>query len=987
MGRNMEQTTTGITFGPYRLDADSARLWRGTQPIALQPRPFAVLSYLATRPGAIVSRDELIATLWAGTHVTKAVLKVAVRAIREALDDDADAPRYIETVGHEGYRFIGVGAAPQPAAARTGTLTVARSIVGRADDLSRLHAALAQAVSGARAIVFVTGEAGIGKTTLLDRFIAELDPADGICVARGQCLEQYGEGEAYLPVLEALGRLAREGGVEELRETLTAHAPTWVTQLAALAPNGPERGRREGTIATMPARMLREMADAFEVFTRQRALLLVLEDLHWSDPSTVELIDCIARRRQPARLMVIGTLRPVEMTGDDHPLRGIQHELQAKGLCEEIALELLSRDAVAAYVGARFDGAPPAALQQLATRVHERTEGNALFMVSMVNDLAAAGLLVRRDGQWEVAGSIESATDRIPAGLQELIGRSMHDLATPVRQVLEAASVAGDEFAVAAVAAALRGDDQRIEDVCEQLAAQGAIIVDAGVAEWPDGSVSGRYRFRHALYRRVLYEGIAAARRVRLHRAIGRRAEAGFSARAGEHAAELAMHFARGHAHARALHFHELAAAAALDRDAAHEAVSHYSAALEALALVPGDGERAHRELGLVVARATLLMATRGYAAVETEHAFCRARALCEALPSDPQRYPVLRGLLSYHHVRAELGEAHALGEQLLRHAAERPDDSALRVQAHYGHGATLFHLGAFDSARVHLQAALREYDPETHRQHILVYGGYDPGVACLLWMAWTQALQGEVEEAAISARDGLALAQRHGELFSLAWAHYSVGIARQLFGDWAASESAAAEAVRLAEEHGFPHVLGMATIVRGWALMMRGMIDVGIPLLREGVATVERTGAALVRPSYQAMLAAADVMEGNRPSAVARFDEALAEMERTGERFHEAFLLIGKSNLMVERGERGRSSRAQEAESCLRRALEVAQAQGARLLELRAAIALARHCLERGRPEDARAPLEAAYAWFADRRPDIPDIAAAERLLAAVSA
>src|SRR6185369_16758512 len=284
-----------------------------------------------------------------------------------------------------------------------------------------------------------------------------------------------------------------------------------------------------------------------------------------------------------------------------------------------------------------------------------------------------------------------------------------------------------------------------------------------------------------------------------------------------------------------------------------------------------------------------------------------------------------------------------------------------------YGHGATLFHLGAFDAARTHLEAALRDYDPATHRQHILVYGGYDPGVACLLWMAWTLALQGELDEAAAKARAGLALAQQHGELFSLAWAYYGVGIAEQLFGNWPDSETAAGEAARIAEEHGFPHVLGMATLVRGWALMMQGRMEDGTTLLREGIATVERTGAALVRPSYLAMLAAADVVEGNRPSAVARFDEALAELERTGERFHEAALLIGKSNLLAEGGERSRSSRVNEAEACLRRALDVAHAQGARLLELRAAIALARHCLERGRGHDARTPLEAAHAWFAN--------------------
>jgi DNA-binding winged helix-turn-helix (wHTH) protein/predicted ATPase len=983
----MPQSRSGIVFGPYRLDVGGSRLWKGNDPVPLPPRPFAVLSHLAERPGAVISRDELIARLWRGTYVTKAVLKVAVRAIREALHDDAEAPRYIETVGREGYRFIGCNADAAPASPPVGAPAARAPMVGREADLARLHAGLGRAVGGARAVVLVTGEAGIGKTTLLDRFVGEVRPTRDVCVARGQCLEQYGQGEAYLPVLEALGRVARDDGTGELRDTLARHAPTWVSQLAVLDPN-PSGGWRRDAIATMPARMLRELADALEVFTRTRTLVLVLEDLHWSDPSTVDLIGCIARRREPARLLLIGSLRPLDMVRDDHPLRGVQHELKAKGLCDEIALELLSRDHVARYVDARFGGAPPARLRRLASHIHERTEGNALFMVNVVNDLVARGLLAWRDGQWHVNESVETATEHTPAGLHELIGRAMHDLAPAVRQVLEAASVVGDEFAVAAVAAALQADSAPIEDACEQLAAQGALIVDTGIAEWPDGSVSGRYRFRHALYRRVLYDGIGAARRVRMHRAIGRREETGFGARAGEHAAELAMHFARGRAHPRALHFHELAAAAALDRHAGHEAVAHCSAALEALAHTPEKPERGRRELGLVVARATLLMAIQGYAAPETEQAFARARALCDGLPAGPELYPVLRGLLSYHTVRAELATAHALGEQLLRHAAERTDDTALRIQAHYGLGTTLFHMGAFAAARTHLEAALADYDPATHRQHVLVYGGYDPGVACSLWLAWTLILQGELEAAAGRDRDGLALAHRCGDLFSLAWAHHAVGVSQQLLGNWAASGDAATEAVRLAEEHGFPYVLGMATVNRGWALMMQGRLQEGAAMLRDGVKMVDRTGAALIRPSYLGMLAATHVMEGDRTSAAARFDEALAEVERTGERVHEAPLLVAKSHRLANGDDPGRSrAAAGEAEACLRRALGVARAQGARLVELRAAVALARHCRERGRAADAREPLAGAYAWFARRSPAALEIAAAERLLAELRA
>ena len=214
-----------IDFGEYRLEPDVPRLTRGDHPVALQPRPLAVLCYLAARPGVVVGRDELIRTLWAGTHVTRAVLKVAVRAVREALGDSADSPRYVETVG-QGYRFIGTGveaAVPETSA-----------MVGRADDLALLRRAFVDAVADGWRVVFITGEAGIGKTTLIDAFTDDLTRTRSALIARGRCLEQYGEGEAYQPALEAAGRLIREDTSGTLAAVIRRHAPTWAAQLLSL---------------------------------------------------------------------------------------------------------------------------------------------------------------------------------------------------------------------------------------------------------------------------------------------------------------------------------------------------------------------------------------------------------------------------------------------------------------------------------------------------------------------------------------------------------------------------------------------------------------------------------------------------------------------------------------------------------------------------------------------------------------------------------
>ena len=954
----MTRSASAMTFGPYRLDPNGPRLWKGPEAVALQPRPLAVLCYLAARPGEVIGRDELIRTLWAGTYVTRAVLKVAVRAIREALGDDADAPRYIETVGREGYRFIAgdtAVAGAQPATA---------AMVGRERELAILRAAFETAAGGARQVFFVTGEGGIGKTTLIERFLADIERDRSASVARGQCLEQYGEGEAYLPLLEAIARLARDDPTGSVGRILQHWAPTWAAQLPALAAHP----RDDDALVTRPARMLRELAEALEVLTRERTLVLVLEDLQWSDPSTVDLIAYVARRRDAARLLLLGTFRPADVIVHEHPLRRVQQDLHARRECEEVVLAPLSASDVRAYVDARFN-LTPRDQSGLAARVHQRTDGNALFMVDMVNDLVAQETLVWRDGRWRIHGSLAEATSRTPLGLRELVERRLERLASAMHGALEAASVVGDDFGVADVAAALGAPPETVEDHFEKLAAQGTFISDAGVAEAPDGTLAGRYRFLHALYRHVLYEGIGEARRIRLHRAIGLQQE-----QTSGRAAELAMHFERGRDYERALAYHERAGAAALERHAAHEAASHFDAALAALAHRPAGPERTERELALVVSGATLSMATRGYAASETEHAFARARALCDALPSSPKVHPVLRGLLSYRQVRAELAEAHDLGELLLRHVAEPAADRVLRVQAHYGHGTTLFHMGTLDAAREHLEAALAAYDPATHGEHRRAYGGYDPGVACALWLAWTLALLGRLEEAAARDREGFALAQRLGDPFSLAWAHYATGVSKQIFGDWAASETATAEAARLAEEHGFPYVLGMATAQRGWALIMQGNVAAGIAILREGVAAVDATGAALARPQYLSMLAAVDAIEGNFAAGRARIDAALAEVERTGQRLHEVQLLIGRSHLVA-----GDDA---AVEACLRRAVDVARRQGARVLELRAALGLARHWRERGRAAEARPVLAAAHDWFANVPLAVPHVVAARRLL-----
>ena len=238
-------------------------------------------------------------------------------------------------------------------------------------------------------MVFLTGEAGIGKTTLVDAFVAQVAATEEVWLGQGQCIEQYGAGEAYLPVLEALGRLCHAPGADHLLMLLRAHAPTWLVQMPwVLSPADHEALRHELLGATQ-ARMLREMAAWIEALTVETPLVLVLEDLHWSDYATLDLVAWLARRQEPARLLLLGTYRPVEVMTRGHPLRDVQQALQMHGHCAELPLAFLSEAAVAEYLTRRLPGyQEPAALARI---IHQRTDGNPLFMVHVVEELLTQG--------------------------------------------------------------------------------------------------------------------------------------------------------------------------------------------------------------------------------------------------------------------------------------------------------------------------------------------------------------------------------------------------------------------------------------------------------------------------------------------------------------------------------------------------------------------------------------------------------------------
>jgi DNA-binding winged helix-turn-helix (wHTH) protein/tetratricopeptide (TPR) repeat protein len=557
-----------LAFGDFWLDLTSERLWHHDEVAALTPKAFAVLRRLVEDRGQLVSKEELLRAGWAKTHVSDGVLKVIILEIRRALGDDPAAPSFIETVPRRGYRFIGPRARQANVAA---AVDPRGALVGRDEVLAQLADRLASALAGHRQLVFVSGEAGIGKTSVLDAFLARAASGPDLSIARGACFEHYGAAEAYLPVLEALGRLLREPGAERIIRVLRTHAPTWLVHLPWLKQRDEREVSRDQSLGMTNQRMLREMAEALEALSAVTPVLLVLEDLHWSDHSTLDLLAMLGRRQEAAHLLVVGSYRPVEAIMAAHPLRALVQELRVRGQCEEMALAFLREPDVTAYLAQRFGGhAFPA---ELARAVHQRTDGNPLFMVRVVDELVALRVLEPMDDRWRLKSPIGEIARVVPDSLRALVERQIDRLPSETQRLLEAASVLGTEFTSGSLAAGLDLQSSSIEERCDELVRQGQFLSAAPLFVRPDSTQVARYRFTHSLYPHAIAERVPAGRRLRLHQRVAEWLEHTYGAQAAAMASPLAWHFEGAGNHRRAIHYLVLAAENAAARFAYADAI------------------------------------------------------------------------------------------------------------------------------------------------------------------------------------------------------------------------------------------------------------------------------------------------------------------------------------------------------------------------------------------------------------------------------
>jgi DNA-binding winged helix-turn-helix (wHTH) protein/tetratricopeptide (TPR) repeat protein len=934
-----EQTSDRpLSFGRYTFRAASGELRRGPRRLKLTPKAAAVLAALLSRPGQLLTKDGLFEAVWPDVAVSDAALTSCIQELRDVLRDDARRPRYIETVHRRGYRFV----APVPDAPGPGPdLPRAHDhVVGRERALGALRACLERARSGLRQTVLVAGEPGIGKTTTVEALLAGA-AREGLLVGTGRCIDHHRGGEAYLPLLEALTGLGRAPDCR-LVPVFRRHAPTWLAQMPSVVEPAELRTLRRTTAGATRERMLRELAEAVEALTETTPIALWLEDLHWSDVSTLDWLAYVTRRPGAARLLVIGTHRPVDPAPGRHPLPAVLQELALQERAHEIRLELLDEAAVTQYLVRRFGPAADAdetgRLAALARLIHRRTEGNPLFMASAVQDLVGRGVLAQREGMWRLTERPETLEVTIPENVRAVIALQFGRLAEEERRLLEVASVVGLELASAAVAAGAGADPGEVGARCAALAGPAGFLVGRGAETWPDGTVTERYGFRHWLHHQIVYEHVPAGRRAELHRRIGERLAAAHGERADEIAGELAAQFERGGDARRAVHHLHRAAMVATRRGAAREAQAHLARALDLLRALPPSDESLQQEVAVQIALAGSLMATRGWGAPEVEGPLARAQALAERLDDAPRSFPALWGLWLFRWGRSELARAEELGGQLSARAKRSPDP-ALALQAHHALWATRLIQGAPTAALAHARHGTALYEPR-HAALAAEYGNHDPGVCAHVMAAWTLELLGEPDEAAAAGRAALDLAAELRHPFTESLALVFAAHRHRFRGDADAVLGHARRATTLAREQGFGLFLAWAATMHGWALAETGRTEDGVAEMRQAIAAARAAGSRQLQTYLLATLAAGLLRAGEAAAALGVVTEALALVPVTGERFLEAELLRLEGEI---RGVVGPTTEpgARAPRDCFLAALDVARRQGARELERRAAASL----------------------------------------------
>jgi class 3 adenylate cyclase/predicted ATPase len=862
------------------------------------------------------------------------------------------------------YHILGASAAQSrlEVAAPTGLTP----LVGRESEVALLLERWAQSQAGQGQVVLLSGEAGIGKSRLVE-VLRERVLSQGATRLVFRC-SPYHQQSALFPVIEHVQRFlhwdstdAPEARLEALEQALrTSRLPLEeVTPLLAALLSLPHPTHYPPLNLT-PQRQRQQTHDALVAWllaeAEQQPVLAVWEDLHWADPSTLELLGLVLEQVPTARMLALLTCRPEFLPS-----------WPSRSHLTQITLTRLGRPQVHAMITSLTGGKvlPAAVVEQIVAK----TDGVPLFVEELVKMILESGL-VREEGDYYVlTGPLPPLA--IPSTLHDSLMARLDRLAT-VKEVAQLGATLGRTFAFELLQAVSPLDETTLQQSLRQLV-QAELVFQRGAPP------QATYMFKHALIQDAAYQSLLRSTRQQFHQRIAQVLETRFPAIVKTQPELVAQHYTEAGLAEQAVRYWQRAGQQASDRSAYLEAISHVTTGIELLKTLPETPERAQHAVTLYIALGAALQVTKGHTAPEVEHAYTQAGALCQQMGETPALVPVLLGLWRFYVVRAQLHTARELGETLLR-LAQRTDNPTLAVLAHYVLGMTWCCLGVLPTAHWHLEEAIARYTPDQHRTPEFRMG-FDPGVGCRSFAAQTLWLLGYPAQALAHLHEALALAQELSHPFSLAWAECCAAYIYQFLRDMSAVHAQAEAAVALSTDQGFPLWVALGTIFRGWALAMQGHGEVGLAQIRQGIGSWRALGAALFIPCFCTVLA--DVCDhlGHTADGLQALAEAYTLVEQQEERWWEAEIYRLRGVLLL----RQPGTPPEEVEAWLQRALEVARRQEAKSLELRAAMSLSRLWQQQGKRAEAHELLAPIYGWFTEGF-DTADLQEAKALLEELS-
>jgi hypothetical protein len=828
--------------------------------------------------------------------------------------------------------------APGASAPVQGPSPVARGagrLVGRDREMDELLHAFEQTRDGAGRLITVAGEPGLGKTALVDEFLAAVSQSGNARVARGRCSERLAGNEAYLPFLEALDNLLRSESHGSLVRVVKSVAPNWYAQVRSSSDDQSAARALAEAGAGSPHRMKREMAALLEEASRLHPVVLFLDDLHWGDASTVDLLGYLADRLASMRLLIVATYRRSELAQSRHPFLSLKLDLQARGACREINLEYLSAEAVATYVGLECPGhALPADLLRL---IHKRTEGHALFLVDLIRDMKRRGAIAKGTrGECVLVEGLPALERELPESVRSMIQRKLGALGNSDRQLLSAAAVQGGDFCASVVAQALDLDEAVVEDALDRLERDHALVRFVGELTCPDRTITPRYRFAHALYRESLADTLRATRRGALAGEIAGALVQRWADRTPEIALDLAVLFETARAPLAAARYFSVAAQAASSLYAHQEARGLAERGLALLTSAPDDPVRRGVELELQMTRALALKTALGYAVPQVGQAYRRARELSRQVQDPGQVIPVLMGLSAHYIAAGEIGVAYELAEQLLE-LAERVNDRHVLMIAEWCVGAALHHKGALRQAHEHLDRALQLYDPEFHKARAWQVG-IEPGIFCQCEASRALLLLGRADESAARLARAEQQARALGHPQTLAFVLLFRMLIGHLKGEATHVLTLHEELAALCADKSIAQEMLWARPVWGWALFESGQRERGLAEVAAGLADQATSHNALLQPYYLQVQADLLLQSNRLDEAEAALDAARAVGRSTDQQMFAAEWHRLRGQILLARN----AANVDEAQAAFDDAMEVARWQGAKLFEARAREALA---------------------------------------------